>query len=386
MNAQMLSLQTWSQQAGLLLPQTAGTISMPNGPAMRALPGIESLQVSLGELLTEPAQLVHGLIHQGTKVSLAGGSKSYKTWVLLALAVAVSLGIPWWGFPTTAGRVLYINFEVHRIFMLKRMRVLLAALSIEAPEGFAFWHLRGFACAAENIIPTIIAHIKDAGYALVVIDPTYKLMGRGDENAAGEIAHLLNLFELVAVETGAAVIFGAHFAKGSAARKEVLDRVSGSGVFARDPDTILTMTRHEEDDAFVIEPVLRNFPPVKPFVLRWEHPLMHRDDNLDPTELKRPATRNAPRKPTPTLEAFMEIFPVSFTKDPVEAVRNSAQISSEFRSRGWDPGCIKRLRDEAVNAGRLKIHRGAHNRLSMGLPSIIDDWRGGLGAMPLPAQ
>ena len=62
---------------------------------------------------------------------------------------------------------------------------------------------------------------------------------------------------------GAAVAFGAHFAKGNAAGKEHLDRVSGSGVWARDPDAIITATRHEEDDAFAVEMTLRNFAPVE---------------------------------------------------------------------------------------------------------------------------
>jgi len=37
------------------------------------------------------------------------------------------------------------------------------------------------------------------------------------------------------VKTGAAVGFGAHYSKGNQAGKEAIDRVSGSGVFARDP-------------------------------------------------------------------------------------------------------------------------------------------------------
>src|SRR3954470_23651854 len=37
-----------------------------------------------------------------------------------------------------------------------------------------------------------------------------------------------------------------HFAKGNAAAKETIDRISGSGVFARDPDSLITFTKHEE--------------------------------------------------------------------------------------------------------------------------------------------
>jgi len=62
---------------------------------------------------------------------------------------------------------------------------------------------------------------------------------------------------------------------------------SGSGVFARDPDSILSFTKHEETDCFTVELTLRNHPPQKPFVVRWEYPLFISEDLLDPTKLKR---------------------------------------------------------------------------------------------------
>jgi hypothetical protein len=76
-----------------------------------------------------------------------------------------------------------------------------------------------------------------------------------------------------------------------------MDRISGSGVFARDPDSIVTLTRHETDDAFSVEMTLRNFPPQEPFVVRRKHPLMEIDGKLDPAKLKqvggRPSTFTA---------------------------------------------------------------------------------------------
>ena len=70
-----------------------------------------------------------------------------------------------------------------------------------------------------------------------------------------------------------------------------MDRISGSGVLARDPDSIITMTRHEKDDAFAVEMTLRNFPPQEPFVVRREHPLMIVDRKLDPGRLKQAVGR-----------------------------------------------------------------------------------------------
>ena len=79
----------------------------------------------------------------------------------------------------------------------------------------------------------IIAKFKDGGYSLIVFDPIYKGLGDRDENKAGDIASLLNEIESLAVETGAAVAFGHHFSKGNQANKDSIDRIGGSGVFAR---------------------------------------------------------------------------------------------------------------------------------------------------------
>jgi hypothetical protein len=93
------------------------------------------------------------------------------------------------------------------------------------------------------------------------------------------------------------VALAGHFAKGNASAKETIDRISGSGVFARDPDSLVIFTQHEEERAFAVELVVRNLPPVEPFVVEWQYPRSVRKDGLDPCRLKslggRPAKHNA---------------------------------------------------------------------------------------------
>jgi len=112
---------------------------------------------------------------------------------------------------------------------------------------------------------------------------------------AGDIASLVNEFEMLAVRSGAAVMFGAHYPKGNQAGKDAIDRIAGSGVFARDPDTILTFTYQEEDQpnnrCFSVELTLRNHPPKEEFAVRWQYPVFIVDDNLDPTRLKQTGGR-----------------------------------------------------------------------------------------------
>jgi hypothetical protein len=51
-----------------------------------------------------------------------------------------------------------------------------------------------------------------------------------------------------------------------------------------------------------VETILRNFPPVKPFVVRWEWPLFVRAEELDPKRLRAAGGRPAEYTPDMLLE------------------------------------------------------------------------------------
>jgi RecA-family ATPase len=55
------------------------------------------------------------------------------------------------------------------------------------------------------------------------------------------MAHFCNQFDRVCSELGAAVIYCHHHSKGTQGQKRSMDRASGSGVFARDPDVLLDL-------------------------------------------------------------------------------------------------------------------------------------------------
>lgn len=259
-----------------------------DSPRPDALPPIVDAAAFLSTDYERPRELVAGILHQGSKMVFGGGSKTFKTWTLLDLAISVSAGAPWFSFETTKGRALYVNFEIQDRFFQDRVKGVARAKGIELQPGLIdLWNLRGRASGYALLLPKIIEAVREAKYSLIVLDPIYKLYGSTDENSAGEVAKLLNAIESLAVTTGAAVAFGAHYSKGNQAGKESIDRISGSGVFARDPDSILNLTRHEVLDAFTVEMTLRNFKPIEPFVVRWQFPLMLRDAELDPSKLKK---------------------------------------------------------------------------------------------------
>ena len=123
----------------------------------------------------------------------------------------------------------------------------------------------------------------------IIIDPIYKVI-TGDENSASDMAAFCNQFDKICNETGCSVIYCHHHSKGAQGMKRAIDRASGSGVFARDPDAQLDMIELELSDevknfvaekgatAWRMESSLREFPNFKPVNFWFEYPI-HRLDN-----------------------------------------------------------------------------------------------------------
>lgn len=308
-----------------------------------SLPELIDAAEFLSTQLDSPPELIAGILHVGSKLVLGGGSKSYKTWVLLDLAISVATGADWIGRMTAQGKVLFVNFEIQPHAWQQRIVAVAKAKGVQIESGeIRLWNLRGHAADFRQLIPRIIQRCLAENFALIVLDPIYKLYGNTDENSAGNVAELLNSLERLATETGAAIAFGAHFAKGNAAGKEAIDRISGSGVFARDPDSLLIFTKHEDDDAFVIEPILRSFAPVKPFAVRWEFPLMQRDDELDPARLKKVGGR--PREHLP--ENLLKLL-------PADGLENGDWLARAAK-QGISRPTFYKLRKGLVKGGKIQ--------------------------------
>jgi hypothetical protein len=309
------------------------------------LPPTVGAQTFLTAPLYIPAELVTGLIHQNTVSSLSGGSKSAKTYALLDMAISVSTGQAWLGNDTTKGRVLFLNFEVAAAFFQRRLNTVAGARGLEvSDEWLSIKNLRGFKADVKSLIPALVRECKDEGYALLVVDPFYKILGARNENATNEIGEILGFIDELSNETGAAVIYSHHFAKGSAAAKEQIDRQSGAGVFARHADSILTLTKHEQKDCYVFEATLRNFAPMEPIVLQWDYPLFQPDKDADPGKLKGKGGRPA----TFTVSDLTNCLPLAGGRDNAEW-----QKAAEHEC-GIKHNTFFRLRKEAESKGMVE--------------------------------
>ena len=155
--------------------------------------------------------MIEGILHQGSKMILAGPSKTNKSWSLLDLAISVASGQKWWGRRCAKVPVVYINFELHRWAIGQRINALCAARPEVHANGhlgdsLALWNLRGRNADLTLLRPKLEEQLARHQFGLIIMDPAYKLLGDRDENSNGEIADLMNEFEALARSSGAAVV------------------------------------------------------------------------------------------------------------------------------------------------------------------------------------
>ena len=182
-----------------------------------------------------------GLLRRGHKLLMCGPSKANKSWGFINLALSVATGTEWLGYPCTRGRVLYANLEVDAHSFEHRIDKVWQARRLDAYAGnLDIINLRGKGMGAEALADAIVGELAPRGYALIIIDPIYKIL-TGDENSAGDMSKFVGQFDRIAEGTGASVAYIHHYAKGTPGAKRSIDRMSGSGVFARDPDAILDL-------------------------------------------------------------------------------------------------------------------------------------------------
>lgn len=194
--------------------------------------------------------LIDGILRQGHKMLLAGPSKAGKSYALIELCCAVAEGRPWLGFDCAQGRILYVNLELDRASCLHRFKDVYTALGW-APENLDkidIWNLRGKSVPMDKLAPKLIRRAAKKDYIAIVIDPIYKII-TGDENSADQMANFCNQFDKVCTELGCAVIYCHHHSKGAQGGKRSMDRASGSGVFARDPDALLDLIELDVTEA-----------------------------------------------------------------------------------------------------------------------------------------
>ena len=210
------------------------------------LPDPESLDVVWDNLPELAPTLIDGLLRQGHKMLIAGPSKAGKSFLQIEMCIAIAEGKQWLNWACTQGKIMYVNLELDRASCLHRFKDVYQALGWQPKnlKNIDIWNLRGKSRPMDKLAPMLIRRAAKKNYIAIVIDPIYKVI-TGDENSADQMSNFCNQFDKVCTELGVAVIYCHHHSKGSQGGKKSMDRASGSGVFARDPDALIDLIELE---------------------------------------------------------------------------------------------------------------------------------------------
>lgn len=244
--------------------------------------------VELKDVFDDPPELapvqIDGILRKGHKMLISGPSKAGKTFLEIELAIATAEGINWCGYRCRQGRVLFINLEVDEASFIHRIKDVYEGMKVKPNnlDNIVTLNLRGISRPLDKLAPILVNRIKKTKVDMVILDPIYKVI-TGDENSASDMANFCNQFDYICKETGVSMVYCHHHSKGNKANINAMDRASGSGVFARDPDAILDMIEVKtpldvyindpQTTAWKLEFTLREFAKPQPIYMYFTYPV-----------------------------------------------------------------------------------------------------------------
>ena len=296
--------------------------------------------------------IVDGLFRRGETCNIIGAPKAGKSWFLYGLALSVATGRDWLGMPTTEGRVLLVDNEIHPSELSSRFDAVARAMAIP-PDVLAdrvdVLPLRGRLLDI-NRIAAVLDGMKGRGYALVALDAFYRTLPAGmSENDNAAMAGVFNQIDRMAAEMDAAVVLNHHASKGDQSGKSVTDVGSGAGSIARAADCHLIIRPHEVEDCAVLDAVCRSFPPVAASTIAFDWPLWSDKPGVEP-ELKT-------RKPANKVEQERSD---KETDDAILAALDAPKRLTRYEIRkatGFGAGRVDRAIARLDQAGRVLVRK-----------------------------
>ncbi|MBP7946030.1 MAG: bifunctional DNA primase/polymerase [Verrucomicrobia bacterium] len=282
------------------------------------------------------APVIHGLLRRGETMNVIAPSKTGKSWLVLALAMAIATGRKWLDtFETVAGNVLIIDNELHPETLAHRIPQVAECLRIGMNEIAETLYVQSLRGQLRDIFSMrqYFDSIEPGRFGLVVLDAFYRFMPRDmDENDNGTMANIYNHVDALADRLGCAFVLIHHSTKGNQSAKAVTDVGAGAGSQSRATDTHLVLRPHEEPGAVVLEAAVRSWPPVEPMALRWLFPLWKAAPDLDPTALR----SEKPKRKSDTPKAWTpESFAAAFVTDEPQARDAILALAAEAGMAEW---------------------------------------------------
>ena len=327
--------------------------------------------------LPSPDPVLVDAFDLATKALVVGPSKARKSFFLLQMMLAIAAGkksfLAW--EIKQARRVLFLNLEIPPAHFQRRVRRMMHAMGITPADLGGRFHLinaRGLE-PDEQTAGQIIDRCQDHGAEIFCADPIYKLMD-GDESKQEHVKPLLRLFDHIANDTGATILYSHHGTKGIAGDRQTIDRAAGSGLLARDFDWMVSLAHHQshrDTGLMVAEQIARSYPPMDGFSIRWDDAGFFVTDDAEPILL---TSRNADRtgKTGATLTADDALAVICRTGATFAGLYHEA-----LRQKGFSHRAAHNVTDELLRDGRLiKLPVGYPRKVIIGTPAQIESKRG----------
>ena len=262
-------------------------------------------------------QIVEGILPEHAKLSIVSSAKCFKTWLTIYLGLTIAHGIDFLERHTTRRKVLYVNLELKSQTFVRRLQDIARELEIRIDQS-CFFHLslRGklSGLTVAGIVSGIIEVAKNFGANVVIVDPLFKLNIEGDENSSRDQTRFCNELDRLTTEGGCTAIFNDHSGKGNHSEKDPLDVIRGSSAKGGDLDAAMVLRKHETEQCFRVDLVHRELPPVKPFVIGWDYPLMRVRQHLSPDDMKKAKTG---RRPSHCAQELLEAIKDTTAENPI---------------------------------------------------------------------
>jgi predicted transcriptional regulator len=290
-------------------------------------------------------EIVEGILPEAAKLSIVSSAKCFKTWTTIYMALAISHGIEFLGRATVRRRVLYVNLELKTATFTRRWQAIAKALNITVDRSwFSHLPLRGrlSGLTLREIVTRIIKVAKAKRASVIVVDPLFKLNIEGEENSSRDQTVFCNELDRLTTEGQCTAVFNDHSGKGNQGEKEPLDVIRGSSAKGGDLDAAMVLRKHLVAECFRVDLVHRELPPVEPFVIFWDYPLMRLRPDLSAEDVKKPTQgRKKAHDPEMLCSAIADTTmdnPISVNAWAKAAGINRTTLNDylqELRKKGW---------------------------------------------------
>lgn len=239
-------------------PAAANPPAAPLPPAFRAY----EARTLYGATLPRPMMVLDRTLTAGLSL-LAGAPKKGKSWLALALAMAVAEGERMLNRATRKGEVLYLDLESRQYRVQERLSQLRPG---EPPAGLFITHQAPR--LGDGLMEALDSWVKaHPQTALIIIDTLARIKcpGQGGENAYEADTRLMGALQRFALDHGLCMLLIHHLRKtvSSGRESDVYERVSGSTGLTGVCDCVLVLDgkRQEQEAQLYVDG--RDIPPAQ---------------------------------------------------------------------------------------------------------------------------